>query len=223
MKRVYLYGGSFNPPGIHHEELVEQLYKEVAEGGERILIIPCGQRTDKPSTNHISPLDRAAMIRMVFGRMGEDVELVLDDLERDVFTPTYDLVYHSTLFDPTQEQPWIVVGQDLIDGGATGDSEIQRDWYRGRELWERANFLVITRGDRSSIRDHVPPHHEVVVKEHNGSSRAIRNAVFHHQPFEHLVSPEIAVYIKRCLLYTGSIRPNPTSFKPTGRAKDPHR
>ena len=45
-KEIVIYGGSFNPPTETHLQIIEYLYKE--KMFDKVLIIPCGNREDKP-------------------------------------------------------------------------------------------------------------------------------------------------------------------------------
>ena len=43
MKKIGIFGGSFNPPGKHHRDIVEKL----SDFFDEIIIVPCGGRPDK--------------------------------------------------------------------------------------------------------------------------------------------------------------------------------
>ncbi len=53
--------------------------------------MPCGPRPDKPTTNDVAPVARAAMVDMTFGDLA-GVRVELFDLEQASFTRTHDLV-----------------------------------------------------------------------------------------------------------------------------------
>ena len=61
--RLYLFGGSFNPPGLHHEHVVQGL-QTLCEGDDLIVIVPCGVRPDKGRTNDVDSTHRAAMVAL---------------------------------------------------------------------------------------------------------------------------------------------------------------
>ena len=59
----------------------------------------------------------------------------------------------------------------------------------------------------------LPPHHRVFEVERDGSSHSIRNRVFHRQPIDELVVPEVDAYIRRHRLYQGVASPRQTRFR----------
>ena len=68
---------------------------------------------------------------------------------------------------------------------------IQREWTRGNDLWNEANFAILNRSGHPMDPADLPPHHRVFEIERDGSSLAIRNRVFHRQPIDELVVPEV--------------------------------
>ena len=63
--RLALFGGSFNPPGLHHRQIAETLARHFDE----VIVIPCGPRPDKPITNDVEPIHRAALADLTFARL----------------------------------------------------------------------------------------------------------------------------------------------------------
>jgi nicotinamide mononucleotide adenylyltransferase len=86
MKRIALYGGSFNPPGAHHRAVAEALQEYFDE----IHIIPCGPRKDKPFSKDIDPIYRATMVDINFRNL-DKTTVELFDLEHETFTTTFEL------------------------------------------------------------------------------------------------------------------------------------
>jgi NAD+ kinase len=203
-RTLAIYGGSFNPPGRHHRATVELLCRQFDE----VVVVPCGPRPDKPVTNDVEPIHRAAMVDLTFrGIPGARVELF--DLESTTFTRTYDL---DRKFRP-EGIVWHVVADEFVRGGGNNESLIQREWMRGNELWSEGNFAILNRSGYPLDQGELPPHHRVFEIERDGSSHAIRNRVFHRQPIDELVVPDVAGYIKRHRLYQGVASPRQTSFR----------
>ena len=50
-QRIAVFGGSFNPPGKHHRLIAELLAKDF----DKVLVVPCGPRPDKATTQEIDP------------------------------------------------------------------------------------------------------------------------------------------------------------------------
>jgi len=196
--RIAVYGGSFNPPALHHRQLVSQLlvwFNEVA-------VVPCGIRDAKPSLKEATLAQRKEMSRLNFGDFAR-AALDFYDLENNVFTPTWALAerYRKQFSD---RQIWLVVGADLIVGGKDGQSEIQRSWINGEEIWKSLNFTVTTRPGFNFTPDDLPPNSEVIeAEEVPGSSTLIRDLVAQGKDASGLVKKEVLDYIKRENIYGG--------------------
>jgi NAD+ kinase len=205
-RTLAIYGGSFNPPGRHHRATAELLCRHFDE----VVIVPCGPRPDKPVTNDVEPIHRAAMVDLNF-RGIPNVRVELFDLESSTFTRTYDLDRKFR----TQGIVWHVVADEFVRGGAGNDSIIQREWTRGRDLWNEAKFAVLNRSGQPLEPASLPPQHRIFEIERDGSSLAIRNRAFQRQPLGELVIPEVDSYIRRHRLYQGVASPRQTKFQLT--------
>ena len=194
MPDVALFGGSFNPAGVHHRTIAERL----AAVFDEVLVVPCGPRPDKPTTDDVEPLHRAATVDLTFCGLPR-VRVELFDLEADSFTRTYDL---EQRFRP-RGRVWHVVGSDLVQGGREGRSPIQQVWWRGEELWRESHFAVLARPGYPVDASDLPPHSRVV-EGAAGSSSVIRARAFQHQPLSGLVAPSVERYIDRHRLYRGN-------------------
>ncbi len=194
--RLALFGGSFNPPGLHHR----QIAGELARRFDTVLVVPCGPRDDKGATNLLPPVYRAAMADMAFGDLA-GVEVDLFDLEQDHFTRSHELDARYA----DRGEVWHVVGVDLIKGGATGASEIQRSWARGQWLWQNARFVVLTRPGHVFAKADLPPHAELVELDVPGSSSEIRERLMRGDEVTHLMQPQVLAYVRRYGLYRAPI------------------
>ncbi len=212
---VGVFGLSSNPAGIHHRELAARLAKEF----DHLIIFPCGpNRTDgnKGIIDFVSPIHRAATTQMTFRDIAPNITIDLSDLERGKFTRTHEveaLMRKNHSFCNSLARIWHVIGGDWIIGGATGNSPIQTEWEHGPEMWEQFNFLILVRDGAHYDPKDLPPHARVVDYGIEGSSTEIRNKRISGEPFEHLVVPEVADYIKRYMLYTGVPSPAKTSIR----------
>jgi NAD+ kinase len=202
-RKIALFGGSFNPPGIHHKLIAKKLVKIFDD----VIVRPCGSRPDKSITNDIEPSHRAAMVTMTF-RDIPGITIDLSDLEKEGnFTTNYELqqIYLS------KGQVWHVIGTDLIAGGASGRSPIQMEWSKGLEIWDRFNFVVCARAGIPLEPEDLPPSRMVLEPEIIGASSEIRERVFRHRNFHGLVTSEVEDYILRYNLYRGTA-PAKSSF-----------
>ncbi len=201
--QIAVFGGSFNPPGIHHREIVEALARDFDE----VLVVPCGPRPDKPITNDVEPIFRAAMVDMTFQGMPR-VRVELFDLESDSFTRTHEL---DRIFS-SRGDVWHVIGADLIKHGSEGGSFIHREWERGESLWNESRFAIITRPGFDLDSSDLPPHARLFQIDNDGSSSQVRKNVFNHKPIDELVPPRVARYIAGHKLYRGTKTPRSTTL-----------
>ncbi len=194
--RIAVFGGSFNPPGIHHRRVAEALSNDF----DHVVIYPCGPRPDKPSSSEIDPIFRATMADLCFAGLPK-VEVCLDDLEHSRFTRTHDLEKRYA----QRGEVWHVIGTDLLVGGAEKHSFIHKVWHHAEELWNTLNFVVVARpGFPIQIAD-LPPKAIVMPLDIPGASSAIRERIFHREPITDLVPTAIEDYIERYGLYRGRI------------------
>lgn len=199
-----VFGGSFSPPGLHHRAIVQELARRF----DRVIVIPCGPRPDKPSTGDVDPVYRAALADIMFERM-DRVEVDLFDLEQATFTRTHDL--HERY--KHRGEIWHVVGSDLVTSGCERESFIHKRWERGGELWNTLNFAVLDRPGHELGPGDLPPHHVLIDVEFDGSSATIRDKLFRREPVVDLVGPDVADYIERHRLYRAVLPARTTRIK----------
>lgn len=200
--QIAIFGGTFNPPGLHHRQMAEALSGEF----DSVLVVPCGPRPDKQTVNDVDPVHRATLADIAFRGL-DRVKVELFDLEQSVFSRTDELQdRYKNLGDL-----WHVVGSDLTHGGES--SVICRHWERGLEIWTTLNFLIITRHGYSAKEGELPPQCRLISLETpSAASSMIREQIFKREPFAHMVTPDIAAYIERYGLYRGRIPSRETRF-----------
>ena len=194
--RIAIFGGSFNPPGLHHRAIADVLAREFDE----VRVIPCGPRPDKAITGIIPAIYRAALADLAFGGMPK-VVVDLFDLEQATFTRNWEL---QERFAPMGEI-WHVVGTDLIVGGARGASPIQTSWAKGAELWQNAHFAVLQRPGHDINANDLPPHSKLIPLDVPGSSTEIRDRLGRGDDIDDLVAARVRDYIERYGLYRAPI------------------
>jgi NAD kinase len=204
-RRIALFGGSFNPPGLHHRAVAEVLSGEFDE----VVVVPCGPRPDKPVTNDVEPYYRAAMVDMAFRGMAH-VRVELFDLEAATFTRNHLLERRFA----NQGEVWHVVGADLVQKGADGLSAIEREWEEGARLWREGRFAVVTRPGFQLQAGELPPNVRCFPVQSTGASSDIRQRAFQHASVDGLVTPEVAAFIERHGLYRGVAVSRQTRFCP---------
>lgn len=194
--RVALFDLGFNPPGVHHRSTVEVLVRKF----DKVIIIPCGPRPDKATTNDIDPIHRAIMTDITFRDMAPNVAVELFDLENRVFTRTHVLEKKFA----REGEVWHVVAEEHVRGGKTGNSRIQQTWGEGKKLWEKSRFVVVLRRGATVSKFDLPPYHMVIHPRKSGSSERIRLHAIKRQPLDGLVVPEAAEHMERYNLYRGT-------------------
>ena len=190
---IGIFGGSFNPPTIDHKMIVEKMAKEF----NHLVIIPCGTRPDKLSTNIIDLHHRIELVRLGFSDLPSNVHLVLDDISKRQFTPMWQLEEKFA----NRGDVWHIIGLDLIQNGHSGQSEIQRSWQKGKEIWKRLNFVVVTRSAYSLKSNDLPPHSRLFDWQYAQSSTEVREKLNCGESINHLVTPAVANYVVTHDLY----------------------
>ncbi len=197
-RRIAVYGGSFNPPGRHHQEIARRL----AARFDALFVVPCWLREDKASVGAVAPEHRRRMAELAFGGIA-GVELDLTDMEQRSFTPTF-LVEERFAARFPKAEVWHVVGGDLVAGGRDDASEIQRTWQRGAEIWSRLRFAILTRGGSGMSVEDLPPRSELVdVSDLVGSGTEVRKRLAAGRPVGELLDPAVEEYVRVNGLYAG--------------------
>ena len=204
-ERIAIFGGSFNPPHLSHLEAVKTL--AASNRFDEVIVVPCGPRPDKATTNDIEPIHRAAMADMTFGDIA-NVRVDLFDLEKDCFTRTRQLETRYGAYGDL----WHVIGTDLIAGGAYGQSQIHRIWENPERTWNELKFAVLERPGYTCDAVDYPPQSIRVESTFVGASSDIRDMVFRREDISRHVLPRVGQYIDRYNLYRGVAPPRKTSL-----------
>lgn len=196
---VAVYGGSFNPPGIHHELIIKKLLQNF----KKVIVIPCGFRKDKIKEENkkdfIEPKFRKELIKLAFRdivKLGAEIDFF--DLENELFTRTIDLYERLK----HKGNLWFVVGADLVVGGRFEGSEIQLTWKNGNWLWNNLNFVVLERPGLQIEEDDLPKNNRLIQSEVGGSSSVIRDNIRTKKPLHGLLSSDVEKVIFQRNLYT---------------------
>lgn len=111
LKRIGLFGGTFNPIHIGHVQVI----REVKEGFDldKIFIIPSALPPHKETAGIIDALHRIEMIRLAFSN---DPDFVVSDVElkRSGFSYTIDTVRHFKSILPENTELYFIVGLDAF-------------------------------------------------------------------------------------------------------------
>lgn len=196
MKKTALFGLSANPPANHHVIIFEKLFAVF----DYVVVIPRGSAPNKPSTAETSSHQRKEMTSLAFPTSPK-VEIDFYDLNNNTFTPAWmtDKKYKAKFPD---SEIWHVVGGDIVKGGASGNSQIQKKWQKGLEIWNHLNWAVIDHAGFPVDSKDLPLHNMVIKTPlFEGRSTLIREQVASGKPITNLVPPEVEKYIIENNLY----------------------
>ena len=196
--KIAVYGSGVNPPSKNHEFIVSRL----TELFDTVIIVPRGIGT-KPSLTDVAAHHRKAMTLLAFEDINPaKIRFDFYDLENNVFTPTYLLQERYSRQFPGAEV-YFAIGGDLVTGGCDGNSEIQREWKRGENVWQDLKFAVISHPGLRVDPVDLPPNSMIVEIKASiqGRSTLIRERVSRGESIEDLVRPKVALYIKEYKLY----------------------
>jgi nicotinate-nucleotide adenylyltransferase len=196
MKRIGLFGGTFDPVHTAHVALARQALDALAL--DELRWIPAGQPWQK-ARQLAAPQHREAMVRLAIE--GES-RFMLDrcELKRQGPSFTLDTVRELQAKEPGNEW-FLILGQDQYAGLHTW-----RDW---RELLARVTLAIANRpGVTPAPHPDVQkvPHQMVPLPMMDVSSTAIRDRIAEGEGVTELVPPAVARYIDQNDLYRGTPR-----------------
>ena len=195
-KNIIIFGFSANPPGDHHLYIVQKLTQLF----RNVIVIPRGPDKNKPSIYETTPSQRKKMVRLAFSNI-PNLEIDYRDLDNNIFTPTWAIDQKYKARFPNSEI-WHAVGGDLVKGGANENSEIQKSWRKGKEIWRNLNWAVINHPAYPVDPLDLPPKNMIVKMESfSGRSTTIRDRIEANQPISDLVPPAVEKYIIKNNLY----------------------
>lgn len=191
VKRIGLFGGTFDPVHKAHLELARTALRELRL--DEVRWIPAGQPWQKtrPVTDGVH---REAMVLLA---MAGEPHFVLDRRELSASGPSYTLTTVRALQAEQADANWfLLIGQDQFAGLHT--------WQGWRELLDRVVLAVANRPGAL-----LSPHPDVLRHAHctvplpmlDISSTEIRRRVAAGLPIGDLVPPAVARYIDQHALY----------------------
>ena len=184
-KNTIIFGGSFNPPTIAHERILQSCVDYSQNLNADIWIMPSGNRTDKqistPRDVRIKYLD--AMIKSV---NSSNVTIVTTELDREIYVETYDTLQRLLIDYPDRTFLW-VYGADSIETMAV--------WKNGQWLLDNLEILVVRRNG-SVIHPLAKKVTVLNVDIPDGiSSTVVRKCLNDGTSFDHLVSTHVKKHL----------------------------
>lgn len=195
MTRIAIYGGSFNPPTIGHQQVAAHL----SQSGlvDRIWVCPAYTH---PFGKDLAPYEHR--LTMCFHAFQGIPNVDVGDAEREAFLAggkgyTLDLIcFLKSDANPSLKDAefFLVLGSDILQ-------DLPR-WVGHEELFREVTPIIVGRkGFRT--REHIPANaitlFDLPIPE--VSSTQVRECVASNRPMTGLVPPEVEDYIKFHVLY----------------------
>lgn len=190
MKRIGLFGGSFDPVHCGHLLMARAAMEEAQL--ERMIFIPAAQSPFKPDGTSTPAAVRAAMLRLA---LAGQTQFEVDELEmqRGGVSYTIDTVQEFHRRHP-EARFWYLIGADHVP--------LLPKWRSGGELAGLVEFLVIPRPGEPPAPLPEPFRGQVLRGFPFGvSSTKVRERVKDGLPIDHLVPSAVAEFIRNNRLY----------------------
>src|SRR5262249_28334449 len=157
-----------------------------------VVIWPTGRKIGPDESEHAAPAHRAHLVDLTFRQL-PNVEVDLSDLDDGTSTAPADLEQRYA----SRGQVWHVVADEFVTGAQVGRCGIPTQWTDGAALWSRSRFVILHPTGSTPAAADLPPHHLLVAADGHVPTAELRARVYHGQPIDQLVSPEVAGYIRR--------------------------
>lgn len=194
MKKIGIYGGSFDP--IHHGHLI--LAREALENLDlaEMIFVPAAQ---SPHKTHSDPAAPQVRWEMLTAALAGEKGFSASRLELDRPPPSYSI---DTVEQLRAENPaadfCFLLGEDNLP-------KLEK-WHRFEDLRQLVQFVVL---DRSALEVEYP--YPTIRRKIDISATTIRNRVASGQSIRYLVPEAVERIIRRENLYQGSNQSNPKS------------
>lgn len=189
MKRIGLFGGSFNPVHLGHLLIARAALEELAL--DRLFFIPAAQSPFKPDQRLAPGTERARLLRLALAGWTRG-EIETHELERGGVSYTIDTVRAYAARFPGAELFWLIGADHLA---------LLPRWREAEQLARLATFVVAARPGE----DFAPPPnfrvHRLAGSPTAISASAVRARARAGQPLEPWVPGPVAEAIRNSGLY----------------------
>ncbi|MCO5251381.1 MAG: nicotinate (nicotinamide) nucleotide adenylyltransferase [Candidatus Kapabacteria bacterium] len=196
MKKIGIFGGSFNPIHIGHLIIAEYFF--VQQKLDKVIFVPTYISPFKQDqTKQIADEDRLAMVKLI---TDTDERFEFDDFEikSKSVSYTYNTVKHIQSRYPNLELTLLIGFDNLPD---------LHKWYEFEKLAKMVTFCVANRKSDSPINEKMPSLGAAVRLNYLNSpnieisSSRIREAIKSGEAFQYLLHPAVFEYLKSKKLY----------------------
>ncbi len=198
-----IFGGTFNPIHLAHVKVAEAAFRQLTL--DRLLLIPSFIPPHKQTDRLIAARHRLRMAALAIAdRDGWAVSDI--EIERGGRSYSIDTVRTVIAEHALQDPPYFLIGADMLQDLAT--------WKDVAQLVTLCQFVVVARPGRpldpspalpaaiGREEAHAVCQRKVDVPPMDVSSTDIRRRAADGLPYEHLVPPAVAEYIRQNRLYT---------------------
>jgi len=190
MKRIGLFGGSFDPVHLGHLLVARAAREELAL--DRLFFVPAAQSPFKPSSEPASAALRVRMLRIAFAGKN-DCEIDLREVQRGGVSFTIDTVRDYVRRFP-QSELFYLIGADHVP--------TLPKWREAEELARLVEFIVIPRpGETPAVLPAPWRLHVLDGWPLKLSSSEVRARVKAGRSVDHLVPFGVADVIQQTALY----------------------
>lgn len=194
-RQIVIFGGCFNPPTSSHVAMAIALAKRFP----KVIVAPCGERPDKPSSACLPLEQRRVLVDLAFAGI-EGVEIDFYDFDKRVMTTTYDLQRRYEDMYP-EAVVWQAIGSDLLVGAYEHRSQIETAWHKGAELLQTCPFVVFHRHGFMLGDEDYPKNFLDAGELPAGDSTGVRERLAAGQQISGLVPAEVERYVQANRLY----------------------
>lgn len=190
MKRVGIFGGTFNP--IHYGHLIAAQTVGVALKLDETVFVPCAHPPHKTERELAPAVDRLAMIRLA---IHNNPFFAVSDYEIKKGGKSYSIdtaKYFRTLY-PKRTKFFFIVGADA--------AECLPSWRNIEQLIKMVTFVAVNRpGYKPQVR-HSVKHKSMEIPGMEISSSFIRHSLHMGKSIRYLTHEKVVEYIYRKKLY----------------------
>ena len=178
VKKIGIFGGSFDPPHSGHQHLVETCLKEF--NFDQIYVVPCYQNPEK-NIHQTKPQNRFKMLEDLFKNFNKVTVSDIEIKQKEI-NYTMDTLNKIDLTEDT----YLIVGEDLLFQ--------MHNWKSYEKIIERVHLLVVlqSQGEWISKKKEWPNLLKKFLKKWNKESLELTTSkkiyFLHSQKFQHLSS-----------------------------------
>ncbi|TYR82815.1 nicotinate-nucleotide adenylyltransferase [Priestia megaterium] len=187
MKRIGIFGGTFNPPHLGHLLIANEVLHAMKL--DEIWFMPSYIPPHKVIDEPIAPIHRLNMLKLAIQTNNQFV-LQPIEFERESTSYTFDTMSILTETYPSYRF-YFIIGADMV--------EYLSKWYKIDELQQLVTFVGVKRSGYTIQSSY--PIKEVEVPQIDVSSSFIRKRVKEHGTIDYFVPLSVKQYIEENQLY----------------------